>query len=88
MEYKIQKSAGFRKGIFTVSAPPFGLGSVTYKDEYNYSGTDPAVVLTATLISSTGSTISADCIAIQYENDARVGAVGTGTISLTLKYQT
>jgi len=88
MEYKIQKSAGFRKGIFTVSAPPFGLGSVTYKDEYNYSGTDPAVVLTATLISSTGSTISADCIAIQYENDARVGAVGTGTISLTVKYQT
>jgi hypothetical protein len=88
MEYKIQKSAGFRKGIFTVNAPPFGLGSVTYKDEYNYSGTDPAVVLTATLISSTGSTISADCIAIQYENDARVGAVGTGTISLTLKYQT
>jgi Pectate lyase superfamily protein/Major tropism determinant N-terminal domain len=88
MEYKIQKSAGFRKGIFTVNAPPFGLGSVTYKDEYNYSGTDPAVVLTATLISSTGSTISADCIAIRYENDSRVGAVGTGTISLTLKYQT
>jgi hypothetical protein len=88
MEYKIQKSAGFRKGIFTVSAPPFGLGSVTYKDEYNYSGTDPAVVLTATLISSTGSTISADCIAIRYENDSQVGAVGTGTISLTIKYQT
>ena len=88
MEYKIQKSAGFRKGTFTVSAPPFGLGSVTYKDEYNYSGTDPAVVLTATLISSTGSAISADCIAIRYENDARVGAIGTGTISLTVKYQT
>lgn len=88
MEYKIQKSAGFRKGTFSVSAPPFGLGSVTYKDEYNYSGTDPAVVLTATLISSTGSAISADCIAIRYENDAHVGAVGAGTISLTLKYQT
>jgi hypothetical protein len=88
MEYSIQKSAGFRKGMFTVSAPPFGLGSVTYKDEYNYSGTDPAVVLTATLISSTGSAISADCIAIRYENDARVGAAGTGTISLTVKYQT
>jgi len=88
MEYKIQKSAGFRKGTFTVSAPPFGLGSVTYRDEFNYSGTDPAVVLTATLISSTGSAISADCIAIRYENDARVGAVGTGTISLTVKYQT
>jgi hypothetical protein len=88
MEYSIQKSTGFRKGTFTVSAPPFGLGSVTYKDDYNYSGTDPAVVLTATLFSSTGSAISADCIAIRYENDARVGAVGTGTISLTVKYQT
>jgi hypothetical protein len=88
MQYKLQKSTGFRQGTLTVNAPPFGLGNIAYKDEYNYVGTDPAVVLTATLVSSTGSTISADCIAIRYENDAHVGAVGTGTISLTLKYQT
>jgi len=88
MEYKIEKPTGFRKGIFSVNAPPFGLGAPSYKDEYNYVGTDPAVVLTATLVSSTGSTLSADSIAIRYENDARVGAVGTGTISLTVKYQT
>jgi hypothetical protein len=90
MEYQLQKSNGFRKGIFTVNAPPTGQGSVTYKDDYNYSGTDPKVVLTAKLINSTNTNITSsyDCIAIQYENDARVGAVGTGTISLTVKYQT
>ena len=88
MDYKLQKSSGFRQGTFTVNAPPFGLGTTSYKDDYNYVGTDPAVVLTATLISSTGSTISADCIAIRYENDSYVGAIGTGTISLTVKYQT
>ena len=88
MEYQMEKSSGFRKGVFTVSAPPFGLGAITYKDDYNYSGTDPGVVLTAKLISSTGSVATADCIAVQYENDTHVGAVGDGTISLTLKYQT
>jgi len=90
MEYQLQKSNGFRKGTFTVNAPPTGQGSVTYRDDYNFSGTDPKVVLTAKLINSTNTSITSsfDCIAIQYENDNRVGAVGTGTISLTVKYQT
>jgi hypothetical protein len=92
MEYQIQKSSGFRKGIFTVSAPPTGLGSVTYRDEYNYSGREDQnkVVLTAKLLNSTNSNITSfyDCIAIQYENDVYIGAAGTGTISLTVKYQT
>jgi hypothetical protein len=90
MDYQLQKSNGFRKGTFTVNAPPTGQGSVTYRDDYNFSGTDPKVVLTAKLINSTNTSITSsfDCIAIQYENDNRVGAVGTGTISLTVKYQT
>jgi hypothetical protein len=88
MEYQLQKSSGFRKGTFLVSAPPIGQGTVTYKDDFNYSGTDPKVVLTAITTSSTGVG-TPDCIAIRYLNDQTIaGNTGTGTISLTLKYQT
>jgi hypothetical protein len=89
MEYQLQKSSGFRKGTFSVSAPPIGQGTITYKDDFSYSGTDPKVVLTAITTSSYNGIGTPDCIAIRYLNDQTIsGNTGTGTISLTVKYQT
>jgi hypothetical protein len=99
MEYQVEKSAtlggvvtGVRKGTFTVNASPLSGGTITYSDQYNYLGTEPGILFTATLINSTNLSLNTnlDCIAIRYQNNSHTtpGNTGTGLISLTVKYQT